>query len=456
MEEETLDILGPLILQIILIGLNAIFACAEIAVISLNEIHIEQQSEDGDKKATKLLKFLKEPARFLATIQVAITLSGFLGSAFAADNFSDPLVDWLVGMNVPISANTLNTIAVVVITIILSYFTLVLGELVPKRLAMNNPEKLSRAMAGMLRFVQVLFTPIVWILTISTNGLLRLLGQNPNATDDEITEEEIRTMVDAGQKKGVIQSEKSDIIQNVFEFDDISVSEFLTHRTKVDILWTEDSLEEWEEIFHATRHSIYPVCGDCADQVLGVLNVKDYYRMKDRTKESVLKEALRPAYFVPASLKADVLFRRMQQSRCHFAVVLDEYGGMDGIVTMNDLLEQLVGDLTDSDEEPEIPAIRRGEGGRWLISGKASIEDVNQALGVELPEEEYETFGGYVFDRYGSIPEDGSRFTIRTDGLQIRAELIHSHRLEQAVVRVLPQEEETQDAKKADTKKKDE
>lgn len=451
-----MDILGPFILQIILIGLNAIFACAEIAVISLNEIHIEQQSEDGDKKAVKLLKFLKEPARFLATIQVAITLSGFLGSAFAADNFSDPLVDWLVGMNVPIPADTLNTIAVVVITIILSYFTLVLGELVPKRLAMNNPEKLSRAMAGMLRFVQVLFTPIVWILTISTNGLLRLLGQNPNATDDEITEEEIRTMVDAGQKKGVIQSEKSDIIQNVFEFDDISVGEFLTHRTKVDILWTEDSLEEWEEIFHATRHSIYPVCGDCADQVLGVLNVKDYYRMKDRTKESVLKEALRPAYFVPASLKADVLFRRMQQSRCHFAVVLDEYGGMDGIVTMNDLLEQLVGDLTDSDEEPEIPAIRRGEGGRWLISGEASIEDVNQALGVELPEEEYETFGGYVFDRYGSIPEDGSRFTIRTDGLQIRAELIHSHRLEQAVVRVLPQEEKMQDAKKADTKKKDE
>ena len=451
-----MDILGPFILQIILIGLNAIFACAEIAVISLNEIHIEQQSDDGDKKAAKLLKFLKEPARFLATIQVAITLSGFLGSAFAADNFSDPLVDWLVGMNVPIPADTLNTIAVVVITIILSYFTLVLGELVPKRLAMNNPEKLSRAMAGMLRFVQVLFTPIVWILTISTNGLLRLLGQNPNATDDEITEEEIRTMVDAGQKKGVIQSEKSDIIQNVFEFDDISVGEFLTHRTKVDILWTEDSLEEWEEIFHATRHSIYPVCGDCADQVLGVLNVKDYYRMKDRTKESVLKEALRPAYFVPASLKADVLFRRMQQSRCHFAVVLDEYGGMDGIVTMNDLLEQLVGDLTDSDEEPEIPAIRRGEGGRWLISGEASIEDVNQALGVELPEEEYETFGGYVFDRYGSIPEDGSRFTIRTDGLQIRAELIHSHRLEQAVVRVLPQEEKMQDAKKADTKKKDE
>ena len=453
-----MEIVGPLILQIILIALNAIFACAEIAVISLNEIRIEQQTEEGDKKAAKLLKFLKEPARFLATIQVAITLSGFLGSAFAADNFSDPLVDWLVGMGVPIPADTLNTIAVVVITIILSYFTLVLGELVPKRLAMNNPEKLSRAMAGMLRFVQVLFTPIVWILTISTNGLLRLLGQNPNATDDEITEEEIRTMVDAGQKKGVIQSEKSDIIQNVFEFDDISVSEFLTHRIKVDILWTEDSLEEWEEIFHSTRHSIYPVCGDCADHVLGILNVKDYYRMKNRTKESVLKEALRPAYFVPASLKADVLFRRMQQSRCHFAVVLDEYGGMDGIVTMNDLLEQLVGDLTDSDEEPEVPAIRRGEGGRWMISGEAPLEDINKALGIDLPEEEYETFGGYVFDRYGSIPEDGSRFTIRTDGLQIRAEIIHGHRLEQAVVRVLPKEEqdESKDAKRTENKKKEE
>lgn len=452
-----MDIIGPLILQIILIALNAVFACAEIAVISLNEIRIEQQVEEGDRRATKLLGFLKEPARFLATIQVAITLSGFLGSAFAADNFSDPLVSWLVEMGVPISAATLNTIAVVVITIILSYFTLVLGELVPKRLAMNNPEKLSRAMARMLRFVQILFTPIVWVLTVSTNGLLRLLGQNPNATDDEITEEEIRTMVDAGQKKGVIQSEKSDIIQNVFEFDDISVSEFLTHRTKVDILWTEDSLEDWEEIFHSTRHSIYPVCGDCADHVLGTLNVKDYYRMKDRTKESVLQEALRPAYFVPASLKADVLFRRMQQSRCHFAVVLDEYGGMDGIVTVNDLLEQLVGDLTDSDEEPEIPAIRRGEGGRWMISGEAPIEDVNKALGVELPEEEYETFGGYVFDRYGSIPEDGSRFTIRTDGLQIRAELIHSHRLEQAVVRVLPKEdsEDEKEAKKAENKKKE-
>ncbi len=447
-----MDIIGPLLLQVILIALNAVFACAEIAIISLNEIHIEQQVENGDKKAAKLLRFLKEPARFLATIQVAITLSGFLGSAFAADNFSDPLVNWLVEMGVPIPASTLNAIAVVVITVILSYFTLVLGELVPKRLAMNHPEKLSRAMAGMLRFVQILFTPIVWVLTVSTNGLLRLLGQNPNAAEDEITEEEIRTMVDAGQKKGVIQSEKSDIIQNVFEFDDISVSEFLTHRTRVDILWIEDSLEDWEEIFHTTRHSIYPVCGDCADHVLGTLNVKDYYRMKVRTKESVLQESLRPAYFVPASLKADVLFRRMQQSRCHFAVVLDEYGGMDGIVTMNDLLEQLVGDLADSDEEPEIPAVRRGEGGRWMISGEASIEDVNQALGVELPEEEYETFGGYVFDRYGSIPEDGSRFTIRTDGLQIRAELIHGHCLEQAVVRVLNKEDSDDETKKIEKK----
>lgn len=437
------DIWGQLLLQLILIGLNAVFACAEIAVLSVSEAKLSKLEESGNKKAKKLRKLTEQPSKFLSTIQVAITLSGFLGSAFAADNFAERLTDWVLAKGMQIDPETLESIAVVIITLILSYVTLILGELVPKRLAMKHSEKLALGMAPMLYGVSKLFTPIVWLLSVSTNGVLRLMGIDPNEEDEEVSEEEIRMMVDEGGQKGVIDEQEQEMIQNVFEFDDLTVSEFATHRTDIHILWAEEENDVWENTIHETRHSIYPVCEDTIDNVIGVLSVKDYFRYRDQGREVIMKEAVKPAYFVPEGIHADVLFRQMRETRNHFAVVLDEYGGMMGIATMYDILEQLVGDLNDGDEEEvKEPDIRQTDDGTWAIKGVAQLSDVAEELKLELPTDKYDTMGGYVFSNYGMIPEDGTEFELDLERLHVRVTEIKDHRIINMIVTVLEEEEE--------------
>ena len=424
-----------IVLQIILILLNAVFACAEIAIISMNDNKLASMAANGDKRAVRLAKLTSQPARFLATIQVAITLSGFLGSAFAADNFSDYLVDWLVSIGVTLPAATLDTIAVILITILLSYFTLVFGELVPKRIAMKRAESLALAMSALITFISHLFAPIVWFLTLSTNSILRLFGIDPNTEENNVSEEEIRMMVDVGSEKGVIDQDEKEMIQNVFEFDDLTVDEFATHRTDISLLWLEESVEEWGKTIHETRHSLYPICDETVDQVIGILNAKDYFRLEPKTKENILENAVKPAYFVPETVCADVLFRQMKKSHNHFAVVLDEYGGMVGIVTMNDILEQLVGDLETEDIEinPE-QDIERIDSSTWKIRGSATLDKVAKELAISLPIEDYDTFSGFIFGSYGSIPEDGTTFEIDADSLHIQVLSIVDHKIEKTIV----------------------
>ncbi len=430
--------MSSIVLLIILIFLNAVFASAEIAVISVNDARLAKLEDDGDKRAAKLKKLTENPAKFLATIQVAITFSGFLASAFAADNFAERLAVLLVEAGfTALSEKTLETIAVVVITLVLSYFTLVFGELVPKRIAMKQSEKLALIMAGPVTVMSKLFAPAVWILTISTNAVLRLMGIDPNAEIEEVSEEEIRLMVDEGGQKGVIDADEQEMINNVFEFDDLIVDEFATHRTDISLLWLDEPLEEWEKTIHESRHSRYPVCDETVDKIIGVLDVKDFFRLDSdgATKDVILKEAVRPAYFVPESVHADVLFRQMKKTHNYFAVVLDEYGGMTGIVTMNDLLEQIVGDL---DEEPspeeEEPEIERIDSSTWKIQGGADLEEVAETLDIDLPVDEYDTFGGYIFGNYGTIPDDGMKFEISLPPLQIRVTEIKDHRIKKAIV----------------------
>ena len=429
-----MDILWQLLIQALLIALNAVFACAEIAVISINDAKLISLKEQGDKRALRLSKLTDQPARFLATIQVAITLSGFLGSAFAADSFASLLTEWLVGMNVPISASTLNTISVILITIILSYFSLVFGELVPKRIAMKNADSLALAMSGMITFVSKLFKPLVALLTVSTNALLRLCGIDPNADDEEVTEEEIQLMVDTGSRKGTIQPEESELIHNVFEFNDTSVKDIATHRPDVTVLWKEDSLEEWDKTIRETKHSWYPICNDSIDTIVGVLNTQDYLCLTDRSWENVSRAAIRPAFFIPESVRADVLFRKMKQLRCQFAIVLDEYGGMEGVITISDLLAELVGDFNE-EEEPDIVSIAPDT---WQIHGSADLKDVEEALNVSFDEEECDTFGGLLLARNGYIPKDGTQFDIELAGLAIHVTEIRGHRIENTLVKRLP------------------
>lgn len=432
---DTDPILWQILLQLVLIGLNAVFACAEIAVISMNDNKLAKLVSQGDKRAIRLARLTSQPARFLATIQVAITLSGFLGSAFAAENFSDMLVDAILSTGAVIPVETLDTIAVVVITLILSYLTLVFGELVPKRIAMKKAEQLALGMSALISGISAVFFPLVSLLTASTNGMLRLLGIDPNAEDGEVTEEEIRMMVDVGSEKGAIDIEEKTIIQNVFEFNDITVGEIATHRTEVSLLWADESIEEWEQTIIRSRCTLYPICKESVDDVVGILNIKEYFRLQDKSIQSVMASAVKPPYFVPESLRADILFRNMQTTHTHFAVVLDEYGGVSGIITMNDLLEQLVGELEDDkencDDEPEIERI---DSNTWKISGTAELDEIEKELGIKLESDHYETLNGLVFGTYGHIPDDGEQIEVETDSLLIKVIEIKEHRVEKAIV----------------------
>ena len=438
-EEFLLDqsLLLMLLLQVVLIGLNAIFASAEIAVISMNDNKLAHLAAQGDRRAVRLARLTNQPARFLATIQVAITLSGFLGSAFAAENFSDSLVNWLLGLGVPVPESTLNTIAVVMITLILSYFTLIFGELVPKRVAMRKAETLALGISGLISGIATLFAPLVGFLTLSTNGVLRLLGIDPDEEEETVSEEEIRMMVDVGSEKGTIDHEEKELIQNVFEFDDLTAGEIATHRTELVLLWMEKDMEEWDAVIHHSRHTLYPVCQETADNVVGILNAKDYFRLEEKSREAVMYQAVKPAYFVPESVKADVLFRNMKHSHHTLAVVLDEYGGMTGIVTINDLVEQLVGDLGyDQVDELSLPLIEVVNAGVWKIQGDAPLDKVAEALDVSLPSQEYDTFNGLVFGALSSIPQDGATPELETEGLHIQVTEIRDHQVASALVRL--------------------
>ena len=431
-----------ILLQIVLIALNAIFACAEIAVLSINETKLERMADGGNKKAKRLFKLTREPAKFLATIQVAITLSGFLGSAFAADNFSEPLVNWVVSLGVNIPRATLDAVAVILITLILSYFTLVFGELVPKRVAMKRSEQLALGISGLVSGISSVFKPIVWFLTVSTNAVLRLMGIDPNEAEEEVSEEDIRMMVDAGSEKGTIDKQEKEFIQNVFEFDDLTAEEIATHRTDITSLWLEDSMETWEQTIHDSRHTLYPVCAESADNVVGILNAKDYFRLSDKSRNTVMREAVKPAFFVPATIKADILFRNMRQTRNSMAVALDEYGGVVGIVTLNDLIEQLVGDLgKDSpEEEAAAPHIEKINENTWAIIGNVDLLIIEETLDIDIGIEEVDTFTGLVFNELDMIPNDGDvNIELDFNGLHIRIDRVEDHQIAYATVTKLEQ-----------------
>ena len=429
-----------LFFQVVLIALNAVFASAEIAVLSLNETKLGRMAEQGNGRAKRLVRLTKEPARFLATIQVAITLSGFLGSAFAADNFSEPLVDWMIHMGVSIPRATLDAGAVVFITLVLSYFTLIFGELVPKRIAMKKPEQIAMGISGLVSGISIVFKPIVSFLSVSTNLVLRLCGIDPKEEEEQVSEEEIRMMVDVGSEKGTIEHQEKEFIQNVFEFNDIMAESIATHRTDVVMLWMEDDMEVWAETIHNSRHTFYPVCDGSPDNVIGVLNAKDYFRIEDKSRNKVMEQAVYPAYFVLETTKADVLFRNMKANKSAIAIIIDEHGGMTGIVTMNDLVEELVGDLNDDTEDVKgrEPYVEKVEEHTWLVHGNPELEVIEEALGMEIASEGFDTLSGLLFQKLGVIPEDGTQnIELEMQGMQIHITCIREHQIEETVIKTL-------------------
>ncbi len=428
------------LLQFFLIALNAVFAGTEIAVISVNETKLEKEVERGNKRAKWLLKMTQNSSGFLATIQVAITLSGFLGAAFASDSFAAVLSGALKRIGIGLSDSVLNTISVVLVTLVISYFSIVFGEMVPKRIAMKNAERFSLTMAGPITVIAKLFAPLVWLLTKSTNGILRLCGIDPESDEEIVTEEDLLLMADAGRKKGTIDDSENDMIRNVFAFDDLTVGEICTHRKEVSILWMDETVAEWEQTIHESRHSVYPVCGDSVDQIIGVLNAKDFFRLNCRDKKAVMEHAVHTPYFVHENLKADQLFSKMKRHADHFAVVLDEYGGMCGIITVTDLVEQLVGDFDDDEMLRQEPEIERLDSRCWKVRGSCSLHDVSRALEYAFPEEEYETFSGFLIGSLGEIPKDGTKLKMQVGPFQVRILDVCQHRIEKAIVHLMEPE----------------
>ena len=371
-----LQIVLQLLLQFFLIFLNAIFACAEIAVIEIKGTKLDKLAEDGNKKAKSLKKLTDRPEKFLSTIQVAITLSGFLASAFAAENFSVYIVQGLSG-KIGMSDGLINTLSVILITLILSYFTLIFGELVPKRLALKNPTKASLALTGPVKVVSVLFAPLVKLLSLSTNAVLRMMKIDPKADDSDVSEEDIRMMADAGSESGSIDEEANEMIQNVFEFDDITVGEIATHRTEMIALFQEDTDEDWAKTIDEEIHTFYPVVDEDLDHITGLLVAEKYFRLKDKSRKTTI------------------------------AIVVDEYGGTYGIVTLNDLIEEIVGDFNETEDDKEIYVKESGDG--YLLSGLSEKETFEELFDVDL-DSDAATVGGWVTEKLEQIPDVKDEF----------------------------------------------
>lgn len=442
-----------LLFQLFLIFLNAVFACTEIAVISMNDGKLKKMAEDGNNRAKKLLYLTNEPANFLATIQVGITLAGFLGSAFAADNFSDRMVQFLINMGITVSPQKLDVFAVIFITIILSYITLILGELVPKRIAMQYAEKIALFMAYPIYGIAKTFAPIVWFLTFSTNIVLKILCIKDYTPKNNVTEEEIRMLIDIGTQNGTIDQQEKRLIHNVFEFDDKLISDVLTHRTQVKFLNIDESMDSWENKMLKSKFSIYPVYKKNHDNVLGTIKFKDFFKNRHLKKEELIETILQPVQFIPEGLHINHVFKTMQKTRNHFAVTVDEYGAITGIVTISDLLEEIVGTLNDDIKAPiEEPKIKQVSENEWIIQGDILIEKVEELLKLKFPPEDYNTLGGFILSAMTTLPASMTGVKVQFENIYFEVLSSKGHKIERVLIKKEPLSYETDKKKSIKTK----
>lgn len=455
-----LDIILKLVLLFVLIFFNAFFAMSEIAIISLNDTKMQKLAEEGNKKAKQIVKLTENPNRFLSTIQIGVTLAGFLASASASQNFADLLMNALKHtaiVNV-IPESVINGISVVLITIITSYFSLVLGELAPKRIAMQVPEKVSFKVVGILLFIAKIAKPFVKVLSVSTNGVVRLFGFDPNADEENVTEEEIRMMVDVGGEKGVIEDSQKEMIDNIFEFDDLDAGDIMTHRTDMTAIEVSRSLEEVAELAIENGYSRIPVYEDDPDSIVGVLYAKDLLKYVGHNipADLTISKVMRKALYVPETQSCGDLFKAMNDSHTQFAVVVDEYGGTAGIVTLEDVLESIVGNIQDEydDEDEEIVQINETT---FTIDGITDLDEVDELVGTKLPEGDYDTLGGFVISLLGYLPSesDPEPAVAEYDNLRFTVLNFEDRRIGEIKVEILPKEENEDEDGDSKSKDKD-
>ncbi len=452
-DPEPAELVFQLILLFVLILVNAFFAMSEIAIISLNDNKLEHLADEGDKKAKKVLKLTSNSSNFLSTIQIGVTLAGFLTSASASQSFVEMLSGAIdkVSFFSGIPDNIIETFSLIVITLITSYFSLVLGELAPKKIAMSNPEKISYAVVGILLFIQKITIPFVKILSLSTNAIVRIFGIDPHADAESVTEEEIRMMVDVGEEKGVIEDVQKEMINNIFEFDDIDAGDIMTHRTDIVAIDVDDPLQDVIKLSVEEGRSRIPVYEEELDNIIGVIHIKDLlpYIGHQLPMETTLRSIMREAYYIPETKRCGDLFKEMTENHTQLAIVVDEYGGTAGLLTIEDLLESIVGNIQDEfdDEEEEISKINETT---FTIDGTTSIDEVDELVGVEIPEGDYDTLAGFLISELGFLPKDGEMNEVEFKNLHFTILNVEDRRIGKVKVEILPLPEKTEDDDESD------
>lgn len=447
-----------LILLLVLILCNAFFSASEIAIISLNDNKIRKMAEDGHKKARKVLKLTENSSRFLATIQIGVTLAGFFTSAFAAQSLAEPLSDWLKNTFPALQAyaDATYSVSTVVITLVMSYFTLVLGELVPKRIAMQKEEPIAFAVVGILRVIAAVTAPFVKFLSVSTDLIVRLFGMDPHADEEKVTEEEIRMMVDVGEEKGVIEGSQKEMINNIFEFDDITAEDIMTPRTDLSALDVEDPIIEALRMAVDEGYSRLPVYEEDIDHIIGILYIKDLLPYVGQTvpAEVSIRHLMREAYFVPGTKRCGELFTELTEKHTQMAVVVDEYGGVAGIVTMEDLLESIVGNIQDEFDHEEEEVTQTGEN-TFEVDGSIDMDELTDLLGTDLPEGDYDTLAGFILNELGRLPADGEQPEVTYENLTFKVLQMEERRIERVYIQRQPVVEEPEDEESSSKKNKE-
>ena len=435
------NIILKLVLLFVLTMLNAFFAMSEIAIISLNDAKIDKLAEEGHKKARQVKKLTENSSNFLSTIQIGVTLAGFLTSATAAQSFATMLTDAIAGTAIAnvVPLGIISGVSTVLITLVTSYFSLVLGELAPKKIAMQKPEKVSFAVVPILLFINKICLPFVKLLSVSTNGVVRLFGMDPNADEEPVTEEEIRMMVDVGQEKGVIEDVQKEMINNIFEFDDIDVADIMTHRTDMACVDIEDSLSEVLALSIKEGYSRIPVYEEDPDNVVGIVYIKDLLKYVGASlpKSKGIKDFMREAYFVPETKRCGALFSEMTEKHIQMAIVVDEYGGTAGLVTLEDIVEAIVGNIQDEydNEDEEISKINETT---FTMDGVTDLEEVEEQLNIEFPDGDYDTLGGFIISRLGFLPKDGDMNAVEYAGVRFTVLNVEERRIGKVKVEILP------------------
>lgn len=419
--------ISNIVILIFLILLNAFFAASEIAFISLNDARIEVQAKDGNKRAKLINKMLKDPSQFLATIQIGITLAGFLSSAFAVDTFADKVVPLFYTAIPSISIGTWRNIVIMLITVILSYFTLVFGELVPKRIAMKYAEKVAYTSVYIIKFISKLTLPFVKLLTISTNVISKMFGVNSEESED-ITEEEIRMMINAGEEKGTIESQEKEMINNIFEFNDKIVSEIMIPRNDIFAIDMNATISGMiETLTEDDKYSRIPVYEGTVDEIKGIVYVKDLITARKRGNTKV-KHIMKEAYYVSETKPVDELFNELRKNKKQLAIVIDEYGGTAGIVTMEDILEEIVGEIYDEYDDVEYKYEKINDT-TYVFEGNVAIYDLEKILDIKIQEGDYDTLAGYLIDKIGKIPEKSEKIAYETQEAIYKIDKVKNKRI---------------------------